>query len=88
MKKRSKLTEDRVQALLKEAEQVAKLDALRLGNDDSGDTFAKGAKHGGLSPSDQRRLKQLEDENQRLRSLVADLVLSNHALKLAVSKKW
>jgi len=46
------------------------------------------AERGVLGPSDARRLKQLEEENRRLRSIVADLTLSNQALKLAVSKKW
>jgi predicted cobalt transporter CbtA len=34
------------------------------------------------------RLRQLEEENRRLRSLVADLTLSNQALKQVVEKKW
>jgi len=42
---------------------------------------------GGLAPLDVARLKRLEDENRRLRALVADLTLSNQALKSAVSKK-
>jgi len=38
--------------------------------------------------SDARRLKQLEDENRRLKRLVADLTLDNQALKDVVSRKW
>jgi len=34
------------------------------------------------------RLKQLEDENRRLKSLVADLTLDNHALKTVLLKNW
>jgi putative transposase len=41
-----------------------------------------------MEVNEARRLKQLEEENRRLRLLVADLTLSNQALKLAVSKKW
>jgi hypothetical protein len=33
-------------------------------------------------------VKQLEEENRRLRAIVADLTLSNETLKLAVAKKW
>ncbi|MCU7892107.1 MAG: transposase [Candidatus Thiodiazotropha sp. (ex Ustalcina ferruginea)] len=46
------------------------------------------AKHGESSLTESRRIKQLEEENQRLRSLVADLALRNQALKRVVSKKW
>lgn len=49
----------------------------------SGDSIAEWQ-----SKDESRRLKQLEEENQRLRLLVADLTLSNQTLKLAVSKKW
>jgi len=40
-----------------------------------------------MDVSDARRLKQLEDENRRLRQAVADLTLDNQALKLVLSKK-
>ncbi len=43
-------------------------------------------RHEALEASERRRLKQIEEENRRLRTLVADLTLSNQALKLAVSK--
>jgi putative transposase len=46
------------------------------------------AKYGGLDVSDARRLKALEDENARLKKLVADLSLDNVMLKDIASKKW
>ncbi len=46
------------------------------------------AKYGGLEVSEARRLKQMEDENRRLKSLVADLTLDNQALKGLLGKKW
>jgi putative transposase len=46
------------------------------------------AKYGGLEVSDLRRLKVLEDENRRLKHLVADLTLDNQALKAINSKNW
>jgi putative transposase len=46
------------------------------------------AKYGGLDVSDARRLKGLEDENRRLKTLVADLTLDNQMLKAVVSRKW
>jgi putative transposase len=46
------------------------------------------AKYGGMDVSDAKRLKQLEDENDRLKKLLADQMLDNQALKLVLSKKW
>ena len=46
------------------------------------------AKYGGLDVSDARRLKALEDENARLKKLVADLSLDNVMLKDIAAKKW
>ena len=46
------------------------------------------AKFGGLEVSDARRLKQLEDENARLKRLLADAMLDAAALKDLLSKKW
>src|SRR5215467_12072642 len=45
------------------------------------------ARYGGLEVSQLRRLRQLEDENSRLKRLVADLTLDNEALKELVRKK-
>jgi putative transposase len=42
----------------------------------------------GMTGSEARRLKLLEDENRRLKHLVADLTLDNQALKAVVGKKW
>jgi putative transposase len=43
--------------------------------------------YGGLGPGEVRRLKQLEDENQRLKQMVADLSLDKHMLQDILSKK-
>ena len=45
-------------------------------------------KYGGMEVSDAKRLKQLEDENRRLKRIVADLTLDSTALKDVVSRKW
>ena len=45
-------------------------------------------KYGGLEVSQLRRLKQLEDENRKLKQLVGELTLDNAALKDVVAKKW
>lgn len=44
-------------------------------------------KYGGLLPSEVRKLKQLEEENKRLKQLVADLSLDKHMLQDVLSKK-
>jgi putative transposase len=45
-------------------------------------------KFGGLEVSEAKRLRDLEDENRRLKRLVADLTLDNQALKDVASRKW
>jgi putative transposase len=55
----------------------------------SGATFYKWkAKYGGLDVSDARRLKALEDENRRLKKLLAEAMLDNAILKEIGAKKW
>ena len=46
------------------------------------------AKYGGLELSEMQRLKQLEDENRRLKHIVAEQTLDIQALKAVVAKKW
>ena len=46
------------------------------------------AKFGGLDVSEARRLRGLEDENRKLKHLVADLTLDNQALKGLLQKEW
>lgn len=46
------------------------------------------SKYGGLEINEARRLKSLEDENARLKRLLADSMLDNAALKEALSKNW
>ena len=46
------------------------------------------AQYGGLEVSQLRRLRQLEDENRKLKQVVADLTLDNRALKDIATKNW
>ena len=50
--------------------------------------YAWRKKYGGMEVSEARRLKQLEDENRRLKRIVADLTLDITAMKGVISKKW
>lgn len=89
MEDERQFTEQQILAVLREADAGAAIDELCGRNGISSATLAKWrSEHDALGPSDARRLKQLEEENRRLRSLVADLTLSNQALKQAIEKKW
>jgi putative transposase len=46
------------------------------------------AKYGGLEVNEAKRMRELEDENRRLKHIVADLTLDNRALKDVLTKKW
>ena len=46
------------------------------------------SKYGGMDVSEAKRLKALEEENSRLKKLLADTMLENAAIKDALSKKW
>ncbi len=88
-RKKSCSTEEQIIAVLKKADAGMKVQGLCHKHGISDVTFYKWrSKYGGMEVSDARRLKALEDENRRLKSLVADLTLDNQALKLVASKKW
>ena len=87
--RRSRYTEEQIVALLKEQEAGVRTEELCRRQGISQQTFYRWkAKYGGLELSDARRLKALEDENRRLKRLVADLALDNAALKDVLSKNW
>lgn len=87
--RKSRYTEEQIIAILKEADAGMKVQDLCRKHGISDVTFYKWrSKYGGMEIPEARRLKTLEDENRRLKSLVADLTLDNQALKLVVSKKW
>jgi len=73
--------------ILKEAEATPLAEVCRRHGISSQTFYRWRAKYGGMDVSDTRRLKQLEDENRRLRQAVADLTLDNQAFKLVLSKK-
>ena len=84
-----RFTEEQIIGVLKEAEAGAKTKELCRRHGISQTTFFNWkAKYGGMTVSEAQRLKQLEDENRRLKHLVADLTLDNQALKAVLGKKW
>ena len=87
--KRSRFSEEQILAILKEQEAgMAMADVCRRHGISSA-TFCKWkSKYGGLEVSEARRLKALEDENAKLKRLLADAMLDQAALKDLLSKKW
>ncbi len=87
--KRSRFTEEQIIAILREQEAGAKTADLCRRHGISAATFyAWKAKYGGLEVSEARRLKALEDENTKLKKLLAEAMLDNVALKDLLAKKW
>lgn len=87
--KTSRYSEEQIIAVLKQAEAGMKTAEVCRQNGISSATFYKWkAKYGGLEVSEARRLRYLEDENRRLKQIVADLTLDNQALKTVVAKKF
>ena len=87
--KRSRYTEEQIIGILKEVEAGLKVaDACRKYGLSSWTVYAWRKKYQGMSVSEARRLKALEDENRRLKQLVANLSLDNAALKDVLSKNW
>ena len=87
--RQSRFTEEQIIGVLKEAEGGMKTAELCRKHGISDATYYKWkAKYGGLEVSEARRLRQLEDENRRLKHLVADLTLDNQALKEVLAKKF
>jgi putative transposase len=87
--KKSKFTEKQIAFALKQAEGGAPVAEItrRLGITEA--TFYRWKqKYGGLLPSEVRNIKQLEEENFRLKRLVADLTLDKQMLQDVLSKKW
>lgn len=82
-------TEEQIVAVLKEAEAGLKTGDICRKHGISDATFYKWkAKYAGLEVSDLRKMKALEEENSRLKQIVADLSLDNRALKDVLSKKF
>lgn len=87
--KRTRFSEEQIIGILKQHESgVSTADVCREHGISSATFYKWKAKFGGLEVSDARRLKTLEDENAKLKRLLAEAMLDNAMLKDVASKKW
>ena len=87
--KKSNYTEEQIAFALKQAELGTPVNEVCRKLGVSEPTFYRWkSKFGGMLPSDMKRLKQLEEENAKLKKLVADLSLDKVMLQDVLSKKW
>jgi putative transposase len=86
--KKSRFSEEKIIAVLKQAEAGVKLAELARKNGVTEATLYNWkARYGGMDASQLRRLKELEGENLRLKRMYGELSLTHHALQDAVEKK-
>ena len=87
--KRSRFTEEQIIAVLREqGAGLPTAEVCRKHGISTATFYAWKAKFGGMDVSEAKRLKQLEDENAKLKRLLADAMLDNAALKDLVAKKF
>ena len=86
--KKSRFTESQIVSILKEAESGLKVDQVCRNHGISSATYYKWkSKYGGLEASDVKRLKSLEEENNQLKKMYANLSLEHQAPKDLIAKK-
>jgi putative transposase len=87
--KRIRFTEEQIIAVLREHEAGAKTaDLARKHGISEATLYNWKAKYGGMEMSDAKRLRSLEEENRKLKKLLAESMLDRAALKELLTKKW
>jgi putative transposase len=87
--KPSRFTEEQIIGILKQAQTGMKIvDLCRMHGISDATFYNWRSKYGGMEVSDAKRLKVLEDENKKLKQMLADSMLENKAIKDVLSKKW
>ena len=86
--KKSRFTETQIVSILKEADAGLKVEQVCRKHGISNATYYNWkSKYGGMEASDVKRLKELEDENARLKKMYANLSLEHEAVKDLIDKK-
>ena len=86
--RKSKFTDAQIAFILRQAEEGTRVDEVCRKAGISQQTFYRWKKkYGGLMPSEMKRLKQLEEENGRLKRIVADLSLDKEMLQDVIRRK-
>ena len=86
--RKSKFTDAQIAFILRQAEEGTKVEEVCRKAGISQQTFYRWKKlYGGLMPSEMKRLKQLEEENSRLKRIVADLSLDKEMLEDVIRRK-
>jgi len=86
--KKSRFSEQQIAFVLRQAEEGTPIaEVCRKAGISEASFYAWRKKYGGLLPSEMKRLKQLEEENQRLKKLVADLSLDKEMLQDVIRRK-
>jgi len=87
--KRIRFTEEQIIAVLREHDAGAKTgDLARKHGISEATLYNWKAKYGGMDVSDAKRLRSMEEENRKLKKLLAESMLDQAALKELLSKKW
>jgi len=87
--KRKRFSEEQIIGILREHEAgMPVVDLCRKHGMSSASLYLWKAKYGGMEVSDAKKLRSLEDENGKLKKLLADAMLDNAALKDLLGKKW
>lgn len=86
--RKTRFTEHQIITLIKSVEAVRTVkDVCRKAEISEGKYYNLKSKYGGMEASDIKKIKELEDENRRLKQMFADLSLENRALKDVIEKK-
>ena len=87
--KKSRFSEEQIIGMIKEQESaVPTAEVCRKHGISTASFYKYKSKFGGLDVSDARKLKALEDENAKLKKLLAEQMLDNAMLKDVASRKW